>query len=177
MSEHSFVKGPDDEENGVLRYCGKISVSLTPKGVQGQFVYKRTAGMWVEQTFADVLGESVSFETGIVEVGKYQLQEKMPNSDILFTIGTRGVHRGEEGKELLKRMIAASIITQWKGGPGPFLTDLQSNLFYFEQGGILYVVRVFRTTFVSEWNVNMWRVDSDNDAWCAGDVVFTPPQQ
>lgn len=172
VNEHSFIKEPSDEQRGVLRYCGKIVAQFAPNGVRGQFVFKCTAGMWVERTFIDVLGGSVSFEAGSIEVKKYQLQKKTNNQDILLSIGTDGIYRGEEGKELLKRIIASGIITQWRGGPGLFLTDVQNNIFYFEQYKVQYAIQVFRMTIVPEWNLNMWRVA--DDLWSAGDVVYTP---
>lgn len=172
MNEHSFVKGPSEDESGVLRYCGKVSVQSAPIGASGQFVFKRTVGLWVEKTFTDLLGESVFLEVGNVEVDKYQLQEKARSSDILRTIGTGGIYRGEEGKDALKRIIASGISTQWRGEPGLFRTDAQSNLFYFEQNGTLYVVKVFRVSIVREWDVIMWQMDTN--MWDTGDVVFAP---
>lgn len=175
MNMHSFTEMPSDEQSGPLRYCGEMSVQLAPNGVHGQFVYKRTAGMWVERTFIDVLGDTVDFENVGSEVGSYQLREKTHNSDILRIIGERGIYRREEGKKTLKQIIATSIITQWNGADGPFLTNVQGNLFYFEQRNILYVIHIFRTTIVLEWNVNMWRVDKKSDeCWEKGDLVFVP---
>ena len=175
MNEHSFVKGPSEDESGVLRYCGKVPAPLAPKGVLGEFVFKCTLGMWVDDTFTRVLGGSVFFGLGNLEVGKYQLQEKMSNSEILLTTGPGSIYRGDEGKETLKRIIAASIINQWKGGLGLLLANVQSNLFYFEEINTTYVIKVFHALTVHEWNVNMWRIDhQSNDWWEKGDVVFTP---
>lgn len=172
MDEHSFVKGPSEVKNGFLRYCGKVSIPLAPKGVCRQFGFDNVRGLWVDDTFSNLLGKSVFLKAESFDVGKYQLQERAHDEDILLTIGEGGIYRGEEGKETLKRIIALSIIAQWEGEPGLFLTNVQSNLFYFEQNTTRYVIRVFRTALVPEWNVNIWHLG--NDQWEAGDIIFIP---
>ncbi|MCR4285556.1 MAG: hypothetical protein NUW00_01540 [Candidatus Kaiserbacteria bacterium] len=165
----------NEEQDGprVLIELGNVTVHLASDEALEQFTFQDRNGMWIERNFVDMFGNRVIPYGAQVELKKCQLEHSSPEREIALEMNGARFFRGEAGKEMIKRIIASCLLSQWDGEAGIFLSNGSANLLYYEHDdGRCVVVRIIRLPLAREWDVTAWK--PGRDVWRAGDVVFTP---
>jgi hypothetical protein len=174
LTQEKIMKQLVEAVKTVLRHLGDVLVTFASKKKLMAFTFETREGLYVEEAVITLLGKVVTVPTqSNIKLGKHALNVKANDTTITDEFKPGYIFKEtENGKELLKWVIASLILAQWGGVKGTLLNNGYANIFYFERAdGVRFAVRIFWNSGNREWGVDLWLFGGSG--WNAGRVVFS----
>lgn len=144
----------NDNELAYLEYLNTAFVPFASEEELTNFSFETSKGIYIEQEVTGLLGKELEFTqmNGVVIAG-YRLLMKAPSSDFSSELGDKKAFVGEEGKKLLKLLLATLVLQQKEGESGTLIEDGTENVFFFKEDeeSLCHEIEVFRDNEAQNW--------------------------
>lgn len=163
----------DSIPDGCLKPLQTSYVTFVSNTALLAFTFETRPGLWVDTAVTRLLGKRVCIGGEGVLVRKNRLLYGNQNSLVVENLPAQYQFQGNEGKEVLKRLLATLMLLQWDGRKGILLVNGIENVFFFqsEKGGPQYAIEIFREPRCVDWHLSV--VELGDCEWQKGARIFS----